>query len=244
MNGTLNVTIAPDTFEPGIHSIPELLWLMDHMKEPPVAAFHDFDPENNKKHRGVMRPRVEPLLARLYELAELEKHRQEEWAGFEALEDSITRYLAWHERVQEMKRRGFRRGEPSMFHWDEQGEPYKYAIGCDSGEMVRTEIMDDGTRKPFGVQLTMTAREAMSQDLSDVAPWINRGAAKAPNDSVLVSVKGRMGVMTCSICGKAEEFDAANRTKRAAAHARMGRHLGSAKQERHRHLLLKRRVFK
>lgn len=246
MLGTLNVHVDADTFEPGLCSIPELHFILDHLKEPPVAAFQDFDPQGNPKHRGVIRVRAESILTRLFELQQLQDYRKVEWAGLEAIEDSITRFLSWHDRVQEMKRRGFKRGEPSMFHWDEMGEPYKFAIGADSGELVRTEIQNDGSRKPFGVKLTHTAAMAMRQDLSDVAPWINR-AAHSENpvvDRLVETVKGRMGNIACSVCGKVEEFDAANRQKRMAARGRMAKHLKNAKQELHRHRLLLRKEFK
>lgn len=248
MLGNLNVHVDEDTFEPGVCSIPELHFILENLGQPPIAAFEGFDPRNNPKHVGVIRVRAEKVLGRLYDLQQLEQFRKIEWAGREAIEDSITRYLSWHDRVQEMKRRGFRRGEPSMFHWDEVGEPYKFAIGADSAELVRTEILNDGTRKAFAVKLTQTAAQAMKQDLSDVAPWINRGARPGTNaavpDSIEVVVKGRMGTMRCSVCGKVEEFDSADRQKRMAARGRIAKHLKNAKQELHRHRLLLRKEFK
>lgn len=243
MLGTMNVQIEKDTFEPGIFSLPELHFLLEHLKDAPIVAFHDFDPDTNKAHKGVIRVRAETALTRFYELAELEKHRQSAWAGYDALEDSIMRYLAWHERSMEIKRRGGP-ATPSQYHWDETGQPYKYAIGSDSGEMVRTEILDDGSRKPFAVRLTLTPAEMMASDLSDVAPWIKPKGEAYKLDTVEVAVKGRMGTMRCSICGKVEEFDSADRQKRMAARARMGRHLKNARQELNRHRLLLRKEFK
>lgn len=244
MLGNLNVHVEPDTFEPGLCSLPELHFILEHLKEPPVAAFHEYDPGPDGKHAGVIRVRVETVLARFYELGELEKHRKVEWAGYEAIEDSITRYLAWHERVQEMKRRGFRRGEPSQFHWDEMGEPYKFAIGADSADCVRTEILEDGSRRPFAVKLTLTPSQVMAQDLSDVAPWINRGSKKVVTDKLIEKVNGRQGTVECSVCGKVEEFDSASRQTRMNARARMAKHLKNARQELHRHRLLLRKEFK
>lgn len=242
MLGTLNVNVAPDTFEPGLLSLPELSFLLDHLGEPAHVALYKLDPE---KSHGIIPSRIKVVLDRIYELKELETHRQVEWAGLDAVSDSITRYLDWHSRVQEMKRRGFKRGEPSQFHWDEMGEPYKYAIGADSAELVRTEILDDGSRKPFGVPLTLTAGQMMQQDLSDVAPWINRGAKKVRSDDKLDEVvNGRQGTIRCTVCGKVEEFDTADRTKRMAARGRMAKHLKNAKTEVHRHRLLLRKSFK
>lgn len=242
MFGSLNVHVEQDTFEPAMMSLPELKYALDHLGESPSVALYNLDPV---KHPGIIRSRLETLLARVYELQELHTHRDVEWAGIEAVSDSITRYLDWHERVQEMKRRGFKKGEPSQFHWDEVGEAYKYAIGADSAECVRTEIADDGSRRPFGVKLTMTPTQMMAQDLSDVAPWINRGKHKVRTDDKLEeAVNGRMGTIRCTICSKTEEFDAANRQARVAARGRMGKHLKNARQEKHRHLLLYRKTYK
>lgn len=243
MLGTLNITVDPDTFEPGLMSLPELHFLLEHAGEPPNVALYNMDPA---KSQGIIKSRLEMVLTRIYELQELQTHRQVEWAGVDAIHDACERYLDWHTRVQEMKRRGFKRGEPSMFHWDELGEPYKFAIGADSGELVRTEILDDGSRKPFGVKLTMTPSQMMAMDLSDVAPWINRGkkTLRATPDKLEESVVKRQGTIRCSVCGKVEEFDSADRQSRMAARGRMGKHLKHAKTEVHRHRLLARTEFK
>lgn len=241
MFGTLNVTVDENVFEPAMLSLPELKFALDHLGESPSVALYEFDPS---KH-GVIKNRLEVFFGRIYELQELQKHRGVEWAGLDAISDSITRYLDWNARVQEMKKRGFKKGEPSQFHWDEVGDAYKYAIGSDSGECVRTEIADDGTRRPFGVNLVMTPKMAMAMDLSDVAPWINRGKHKIHTEDKLdEKVNGRMGTIQCTICSKTEEFDAANRQARVAARGRMGKHLKNAKQEKHRHLLLYRKTYK
>lgn len=243
MLGTLNVNVDPDTFEPGLMSLPELNFMLGHLGEPAHVALYNLDPE---KSQGIIKSRLEKVLTRIYELKELQTHRQVEWAGIDAIEDSITRYIDWHTRVQEMKRRGFKRGEPSQFHWDEMGDAYKFAIGADSAELVRTEILDDGSRKPFGVQLTMTPSQMMAMDLSDVAPWINRGKAKLREspDKLETAVLKRQGTIRCSICGKSEEFDSANRQSRNNARARMAKHLKRATSEVHRHRLLLRTEFK
>lgn len=245
MLGTQNVHVDPDTFEPALLSLPELHFLLEHIGEPAHVALYNLDPE---KTQGIIKTRIEVVLNRIYELKELQQHRDVEWAGVDAITDSVERYLDWHKRVQEMKRRGFKRGEPSMFHWDEMGEPYKFAIGADSCELVRTEILDDGSRKPFGVKLTMTPSQMMATDLSDVAPWINRGkqALRKTPDKLIdeVGKDKRHGSIRCSICDKAEEFDGANRQSRNNARARMGKHLKRATTEIHRHRLLYRSEFK
>lgn len=241
--GTLNIHVEPDTFEPGLMSLQELHFLLEHLGEPANVALYKLDPE---KSEGIIKVRVEKVLTRVYELKELQQHRDVEWSGLDAITDSITRYIDWHARVQEMKRRGFKRGEPSMFHWDEMGDAYKFAIGADSAELVRTEILDDGSRKPFAVKLTLTPSETLRQDLSDVAPWINRGAKSlaAKPDKLIEKVNKRHGTIECPICGKVEEFDSANRQKRMAAQGRMAKHLKQATTEVHRHRLLYRVTYK
>lgn len=242
MLNNINLSCDRDTFEPGMFSTAELHFLLEHMKEPPIVAFSDYDPDG--KHKGVQKARAGVALARFYELTEMHNHRGQSWAGFDAIEDSIMRYLQWQDRSHEIERRGGP-ANPSMFVWDDTGMPYKYAIGADSCEMVRTEILDDGKRKPFGVKLTLTAAETLKRDLSDVAPWIkgrNNEVIKA--DKLEVSTIGQQGIVRCSVCGKTEEFAAGDRGKLASARARMARHLKTAKQEVNRHRILYMKEYK
>lgn len=242
MLNNINLSCDPDTFEPGMFSTPELHFLLEHLKEPPVAAFHDFDPDG--KHRGVFRARAGVALQRFYELTELQTHRGIVWAGYEAITDAIIRFLAWQDRSHEIERRGGPTN-PSMWVWDDTGHPYKYAIGADSAEMVRTEILDTGDRKPFGVKLTQTAADALRRDLSDVAPWIKRADnATVRADKLEVVTQGQMGRVICPVCGKTEEFAAGDRGKLANARARMAKHLKTATQEVNRHRILYTKEYK
>lgn len=243
-----NLTIDPtDRFEPAMFSIPELHFLADHMKEPPVVAFDGFDPGG--KHRGVVRPRVETTLRRFEELESLYTHKQQPWAGFATIQDSIERFLVWHDRSTEIKRRGGP-AYPSIFQWDDLGIPARYAIGADSGEMVRTEILDSGDRKAFGVKLTMSPNELLATNMSDVMPWIRPASeqrAEQQKDIVERSAMGgksRVGNLRCSICGHTEEYDTANRGTQAGANARMGRHLKRAKTDVNRHRMLYARAYR
>lgn len=235
---TRNINLDVDMrerFEPGMFSIPELHFLVDHLGEPPVAALHDFEPQG--KHKGVIRARIESILHILYELGELEKHRGVAWAGLDAVKESAIEFLEWHERCTEIKRRGGP-ANPSMYHWDDLGKPFKYAIGSDSGEMVRTQILDDGSRKPFGVVLRARPEDVLKADLKDLMPWTKGKTAEIRADKLILKAKGRMGIVECPICGKTEEFDSADRTKKMMAMNRMAKHLKTAKQETGRHRLL------
>lgn len=232
----INLSCDRDMFEPGMFSTAELHFLLDHMREPPVVAFADYDPDG--KHKGVFRARAGVALQRFYELTEMQNHRGQPWAGFEVVSDSIMRYLGWQDRSTEIARRGGP-STPSMWVWDDVGHPYKYAIGADSCEMVRTEILDDGERRTFGVRLTLTPEDTLRRDLSDVAPWIKKtGNATVRADKLVWSTIGQMGKVTCPVCGKTEEYAAGDRGKMASARARMARHLKTAKQEVNRHRIL------
>lgn len=241
MHSSINVRVPLDTFEPGLLSIAELHWLADHIKEPPVAAFMDPLPP------GVIRVSVEPVLQRIYEFTELERHRGTSWAGHTAILDTIQDYLAWQERSAEIRRRS--RGRvihPSQYHWDEGGRPYKFAIGADSAALIRTQILDDGSRKPFGVQLAGDAADAVRADLSDVAPWVKASAEAAkstPKDTIIEHDGKDVCTLTCSICHHTEQFQPGSRGRRMAALGRMSRHLKNAKTDSTRHRMLYSRSF-
>ena len=184
-----------------------------------------------------------PAITTFYTLAELHQHRNVPWAGYEAIEDSIIRYLAWQDRSHEIERRGGP-GLPSQYVWDDTGHAYRYAIGADSGEMVRTEILDSGDRRPFGVKLTLTAADALKADLSDVAPWIAAGQSAVKADKLEWKVIGQSGNVICPVCGKTESYHAEDRNQQSAARSRMARHLKTAKQEVNRHRILYTKEFK
>lgn len=237
----INLDVDPNVlFEPGMFSIPELHFLVDHLGEPPVAAFHDFDPDG--KHKGVMRPRAEGMLTVLYECEELRKHRDIEWAGYKAVKESILAFIEWHVRCQEIRRRGGP-ANPSMFHWDDTGIAHRLAVGADSAEMVRTQILDDGTRQPFAVRLRLKPEDALRETLSDVAPWIKGKPAAIKGDRLQVETIGQTGNVRC-FCGFTQTFQAASDGSRRQAMARMARHLKSAKDEKGRHHLLYLKEYK
>lgn len=238
----INLDVDPNEFfEPGMFSIPELNFLADNLGKPPVAAFHDFDPEG--KHRGVIRVRAETMLSILYEREELKKHRGVEWAGFEAIGSSIQRFLMWFHRCQEIRRRGGP-ANPSMYHWDETGAHFKYAIGADSGEMVRTEILDNGSRQPFRVRLQLKPEDALRESLAEVMPWIKGNPDVVKNDKLVHTTHKRNGTITCTVCGFAQTYQLSNTGSRTAAMGRMARHLKSATDEVNRHRLLYTKEFR
>jgi len=240
MNRNLNVRVATDTFEPALFSDAELHWLSDHLTTPPISAFLDPLPPL------VNRAAVEPALTRMYELAELERHRKIAWAGIGAIRDSIERYLLWQERAMEIRRRTKNRiTNPSMFHWDETGKPTKYAIGADSGQLVRSEILDDGSRRPFGVLLTGRPEDVLRQSIADMAPWVKTPQNPAlQNDEIRNTEKGPNGLFTCSICDHVVPYKVGSAAVKQMARARMGQHLKRAAVDVNRHRMLYSKTFR
>lgn len=229
--------IRNDIFEPATLSTAELLFVMDHVGKPPIAALHREPPP------GVNRAEMQQVLGTIYEFCQLEEHEKVEWAGLNAIKDSVLRYLAWHERSVEIQRRMRGTiGHPSMYVWDSDGRAIRGGIGADS-EMVRTEILPDGSRKPFAVNLRWPGgSNPMAEDLSDVAPWIRRatleGQAGIKTDDLIIEKSLKFGTIKCPICGKAEEFNPADRGTFNGARARMGKHLKTARTDLARHRLL------
>lgn len=239
------VKVEAFTFEPAIHSNEELRFLLDHLKEPPNAALHGGVPV------GVNPVQINRTLAMLQELEQLRQFRNVEWAGFEAVEDSILRYLSWDERRNAIFAATGGPGgsnaipNASMYSYSEDGSAFKYAIGADNAEMPRTEILDDGSRRSFSVPLLQPDGVAAASQLASIAPWIKRSqqALTQSRDEMLVDDSSKHGTVQCSICKKTEEFDPKVRSSFLAARSRMARHLKTAKSEVSRHRLLYRKAF-
>lgn len=239
------VRIDANTFEPAVHSNEELKFLLDHLREPPNAALHNGVPV------GVNPVQIQKTLVQFQELEQLRQFRGVPWAGFEAIEDSILRYLAWDERRNAIfAATGGPAGQnaianASQYAYSDDGSAFKFAIGADSAEMPRTEILDDGTRKAFAVALLQPDGLAAANQLASAAPWIKRSqqALTQSKDEMIVDNSSKHGTVQCSICNKTEEFDPKVRSSFLAARSRMARHLKTAKAEVSRHRLLYRKVF-
>jgi len=239
------VHVTPHVFEPALFSMQDLSFLLGHLEETPAVALHKGAPV------GVCPVRIVDLLTELQELDQVHKAHGDAWSGFEAVRDSILRFLAWQERSLEIYRRtGGAQGQasirhPSQYAWDSGGSAFKFGIDADSAEMVRTEILDDGSRRPFAVRLLEPEGQQPS-DISEVAPWIKmRAGGKRPvfNDELVIAKGKTNGTIKCSVCERTETFESASRQAYGAARARMKRHLTSAKTEVARHRLLCRKVF-
>lgn len=239
----INIDVDPnEEFEPGMFSTAELHFLLEHLRDPPIAAWHEFDPD--KTHKGVQAARLKPFHERLYELEELRRHRELPWAGFDAINESIERFLQWQDRSAEIARRS--RGvfkHPSMFFWDDTGKAHKYATDADSGEMVRTEILNDGTRRSFKVHLTMKPEDVLQASAADLMPWVKSKKDEIKLDALETNTTGRLGYIRCPICQHTEEFPTASKMAHTQARGRMARHLKRAKEQVNRHRLLYTKAF-
>jgi hypothetical protein len=234
---SLRVLTEQLVFEPAYYSLEELQFLLDHMGESPVVAMHGGPPH------GVNPNMMKPTLAKLYELEELRDKREVPWAGFEAIKDSIVRYLNWYDRSMEIKRRGGPR-HPSMFGWEDNGKggskAHRLAPGSDS-DIVRSEINSAGENVKFAVQLKRSPDEVI-QGLGDVAPWMH-GDPDKPKVVDAILVDDKKGFMQCSICGFARNFNLDSHQSRNLARGHLGKHMMHAAKNIDRHRNLYRREF-
>lgn len=235
--------LSAERFEPARYSIPDLHFLMENLGTPPAVAMR------KTLAPGVIKVRVKELLTDVYNLEQIRAAEDGFlWAGIDELQDSMQRFLDWHERSLELKRRRVKDASgrlithPSMYGWDEDGTAYKFAVDSDSAEMVRTEILNDGSRKAFGVHLLQSAKEK-GPHISEIAPWVKGPAKQADRarDAVLdirSEKDSRIAFLKCSICDFTQQYDSKDRTTRQRAMARMSKHMRDAKTNQNRHRLL------
>lgn len=209
-----------ELFEPADYSMEELSFLREHLHESPTVALH------GKLPKGVNPAAIEKALTRFSQLSELEKVKQLPWAGHERIADSIDRFIAFQEKCLLGQSLGDVR-HPSQHTWDSTGAASPLGIGSDSADKVRTELLPDGTRRPFAVQLVGTARRS--------SMWGRKTAPATHDDKIVLADNG---TLTCSICDKVvSSFDPAKGSRarnKALAEARKHCMKNSAEQARHR----------
>lgn len=219
-----------DRFEPADFSLEELKFMKEHLGETPNVALHGDVPS------GVNPVAIQVALGRFSELDELMKikatgtRKPQPWAGYEAIADAIDRFISWQERSLEIQRQGGPR-HPSMHSWDSTGAMSTGGIGTDSVEKVRNEIMDDGTRKPFAVELLKLEGKTPNM------PWVKKQVVA---DRVEHNADG---TYRCTICNKiVATYDTEGlNVKKVRNHARSeaAKHLRTSRKEvtRHRAIL-------
>lgn len=214
-----------DKFEPADYSIEELKFMKEHLGETPNVALHA-----DELPVGVNPTAIQVALGRFSELDELAKikpsakRKPQPWAGYAAIEDSIDRFISWQERCLEIQRQGGPR-HPSMHSWDSTGAMSTGGIGTDSVEKVRHEILDDGERKPFAVELLKLNGNAPNM------PWVKK---RANADRV---THNDDGTYRCSICEKiVATYDTDGGKKaRNKARSEAQKHLKTSRKEVTRH---------
>ncbi len=129
--------ITAERFEPARCSIPDLHFLLEELGTPPAVAMR------KASQPGVIRVRVKEILTDVYNLEQIRMADGAfSWAGIDALKDSISRFIEWHDRSLELKRRKIKDAtgslitHPSQYSWDEDGKAYKYAVDADSAAAI------------------------------------------------------------------------------------------------------------
>lgn len=224
----------PIPFYPAKLSDEELSYLLDHLELPPTVALQGEMPE------GVNPRAIEAVLQPIYDLEQLRLHRGVAWAGFDKIRDVIVRYQTWSQLSRDSKAMGGPR-HPSQYSWDSSGHMTKGTPGTDSYEMVRTEILDDGTRRPLYLD---DIRRPVQTKQGPNLPWL-RKQADADVASDALEHDDSKGLLTCTICSHVVTYKIG--TGRAAlnmARGQMARHLKSTRKEPIRHRALYRKEFK
>lgn len=237
-------------FDPVLYSIEELNFLIANLGKPTVVALSTIravplaEPARRKDGRiadknpvnypdGVNPAAVKPILDKVNEFIDLEKHQGAYWCGVEALKEAAQTFLTENEKWKRDARRGAPRW-PSMFSYDMNGRGHLSGPGSDSGQ-VRTYFGADGKRKPFRVPF-------VPQDLAGGNPeWANRAIEETPARETASGRKVGLRNDTenhrieCLVCGHTEQYKTESRSSYNAARARMSRHLRSAKTEADAH---------
>lgn len=195
-------------FDPVKFSVEENEYLYKQLGKPPVVALRELGPKVNPNA-------VRPILERVYELNELQSHKNIPWVGVEKLKDAISVYLTQYEKWSVDKRRG-RPRFPSMHSYDTKGRPHMQGPGSDSGQ-VRTYFGANGERLPFSVALFEGGEARWTPD------WIDAVEVAKPVAPLVVN--GEANRIECPICGHTESFKAESRSSYNAARGRISKHL-------------------
>ncbi len=204
-----------NTFDPVLYSKAENRFLLDALGKPPVVVLRDIP-------AGVNPRAVRPIVQRVYELMELEKHERVPWVGIDALKEKINAYITnddkWardHQRSRTAPR------YPSLYSYDVRGKAHKGGIGSDNGR-VRTYFGPNGERIPFAVDLVPDRDESWTPPtLTDEAP---KGSLLV-EDASMRRFECHVPQDNGGVCGHTESYKADSRASRSAARARMSKHL-------------------
>jgi hypothetical protein len=213
-------------FDPVRFSTAENEWLLDNIGKPTVVAMRD-------GRQGVNPKAVRPVIDRIHELSELEKHENLKWVGVERIKQSIQTWLTQNKKWAadaKMSRRAPR--WPSLYSFDARGRAHRSAPDSDSG-IVKTYFGPAGERLPFAVDLIPDHSDTwqppvFTEQSMDPQLYVN-------SESHRIECKVPVGD---SFCGHTESYKESSRASYNAARARMSKHLRKATEsvEAHREL--------
>jgi hypothetical protein len=215
--------IEVNEIDPVIYSEEERAWLLENLGKPPAVALRDLP-------KGVNIRQVKPLLEKLQELEDLQKHENQPWIGFEAVKDAIRVFSEQDAKWAADARRTKRAPRfPSLYSFDGKGRPHLGGPGSDSGQ-VRTYFDAKGNRIPFAKAL--------------VTDWQPEWTAPTIVDE---SSLGDTGITNNAdlhrwecFCGHTETYRKGSRSSENVAKGRMKKHLAKATEEvdRHREIIV------
>lgn len=198
-------------FEPAFYSIEENEFLFENVGKSPAVALHGGTPKN------VNPKAVRPVLERVYELMELDKHQGQEWAGLDALKQSLRIYIDSVKEWEDDKRKGAPY-PPTMFDLDSRGRARFGGIGSDAG-YVSTYFDANGGRRKLGVNLTT---DGIAQKY--IPAWARRKMELHRTPQSLV-IDEALGHVSCPVCQFVVNYNPDDTTKLNVAKAQMGKHM-------------------
>src|SRR5687767_11814347 len=134
------------TFDPVRFSDAENQFLLENLGLPTAVAMRKVAPPVNPKA-------VKPVLDRVNDLQEIEKHDGIKWVGIERLKDSINQWFKQNAKWKNDHRKNRKAPRwPSLYSYDSKGRPHWSGPGSDSGQ-VQTYFGPAGERIPFEVLL-------------------------------------------------------------------------------------------
>ena len=209
-----------DVFDPVKYSLQENKFFLKHLGESPVSILKENLPD------AVNPTAVEEVLGAIYQLEEERVHRGWNWAGKEAVKQSIETYLTEWIRWKEMSAKGAPRF-PTMHSWDSRGRSHRGGIGSDSRK-VSSYFDENGDRKAFALALRDTPVEGF------VPSWI-KPEEPLPDD---LKVDMDSHTVACPLCGWSTNFKGESHSSLNLARSRVAKHLKASKEapERHRDL--------
>jgi hypothetical protein len=202
-------------FDPSLLSFPDCDFLLAHAEDAPIVARKVVPSECNKT--------VLEWIERFYELDELQKAGRATWKGRKVVKEAIKVYLAQREKWAQAQELGAPR-LPSLYTFDSRHKAHFQAPGSDSGR-VQTYFDSEGNRLPFAVNLVADGVQGWTPE------WAHKGEKVV--DKIIEDLD--KSIFVCSICNKTETFRQESRASRAAARARMSKHLRNAETEKARH---------